>query len=103
MRSASREATTTSTSEQVWSGLLRLVYFPDSMPAVWNLVEQQIDEGHVIVPREVYREVLAQTDEISKILARHARAVVDPSRQVQARGWSVSEAVLREVRTPGPG
>ena len=57
----------------------------DTMPSVWRLVEDAIDDGRVIVPREVYREILDQDDEISRLLKQHQSAVVDPSREVQAR------------------
>src|SRR3954453_327361 len=53
------------------------------MPSVWDLVEAAIDDGRVTVPREVYREVVDQEDEISDLLKRHKDAVVEPSREVQ--------------------
>jgi hypothetical protein len=60
-------------------------YHLDTMPSVWRLVEDAIDDGRVIVPREVYREVLDQEDAISKLLKGHEGVVADPSRQVQKR------------------
>jgi hypothetical protein len=35
-------------------------YFLDTMGGVWTLVEESIDNGAIVVPREVYREVLDQ-------------------------------------------
>lgn len=60
-------------------------YHLDTMPSVWRLVEAAIDDGRVIVPREVYREIFDQEDEISQLLKRHQAAVIDPSREVQMR------------------
>lgn len=55
------------------------------MPSVWRLIEDAIDDGRVIVPREVYREVLDQEDEVSKLLKGDERCVAEPSRDVQIR------------------
>lgn len=60
-------------------------YHLDTMPSVWRLVEDGIDDARVIVPREVYREILDQEDEISDLLKRHESAVVEPSKEVQGR------------------
>jgi hypothetical protein len=60
-------------------------YFVDTMRPIWALVEDAIADGRVIVPREVFREVLTQEDDMSKLLARHKASVVDPSQQVQRR------------------
>ena|ERR1700733_3631374 len=40
-------------------------YFLDSMAAVWTLVEEEIENGSVVVIREVYREIKVQADPIS--------------------------------------
>jgi Domain of unknown function (DUF4411) len=58
-------------------------YFLDSMPGVWTLVEEEIENGGVILIREVYREIKVQADPISKLVDRHKSAVVDPSQAVQ--------------------
>ncbi len=58
-------------------------YFLDTMAAVWGLVETAIDDGRIVVPREVYREVREQEDAISELVHRHAAAVAEPSEQVQ--------------------
>lgn len=55
------------------------------MRPVWDLVESAIDDGRVIVVREVYREVLEQEDAISDLLKRHRSAVVEPTQEVQRR------------------
>ena len=58
-------------------------YFLDTMAPVWGLVETSIDDGRIVVPREVYREVRAQEDAISDLVHRHDAVVVEPSEQVQ--------------------
>src|ERR1700733_9479205 len=58
-------------------------YFLDSMAAVWTLVEEEIENGSVVVIREVYREIKVQADPISKLVDRHKAAVVEPSQVVQ--------------------
>lgn len=55
------------------------------MAAVWRLIEDAIDDGRIIVPREVYRELCAQEDEISSLVKRHEAAVRDPSQEVQRK------------------
>lgn len=60
-------------------------YHLDTMRPIWTLVEEAIDDGRVILPREVYREIMDQDDEISRLVHRHRAAVVEPSREVQAR------------------
>jgi hypothetical protein len=45
-------------------------YFVDTMQPVWALVEEAIDDGRVIVPREVFNEVENQQDEMSKLVIR---------------------------------
>lgn len=53
------------------------------MAPVWDLVETAIDDGRIVVPREVYREVREQEDAISELAHRHAPTVAEPSEQVQ--------------------
>lgn len=66
-------------------------YYLDTMRPVWTLVEAAIDDGRVVVPREVYRELLDQDDEISTLVKQHADAVVEPSREVQRRAGELQE------------
>lgn len=58
-------------------------YFLDTMAPVWDLVEKAIDDGRIVLVREVYREVRQQEDAISELVNRHAAAVVEPSEQAQ--------------------
>jgi hypothetical protein len=90
-------------------------YYLDTMRAVWDLVETAIDDGRVVVIRAVYREVLEQDDDISKLVARHVDAIAEPTEQVQRRAgeferffsgsklrdgadpWVMAEAEAREA------
>jgi hypothetical protein len=60
-------------------------YFLDTMAGVWALVEAAIDDGRVVVPREVYRELLAQDDEITTLVRRHEHVIAEPTEGVQRR------------------
>jgi hypothetical protein len=61
-------------------------HFPPAVfPSVWNRVAEAIDDGRVILPREVYRELTAQDDRVSIWIKKHSAAVAEPSREVQRR------------------
>lgn len=66
-------------------------YFLDTMRPVWTLVEVAIDDGRIVVPREVFREVAHQADEISDVLKQHKAAVVEPSQAVQVRAGELQQ------------
>lgn len=66
-------------------------YFLDTMRPVWTLVEVAIEDGRVVVPSEVYREILRQDDEVSELVKQHKQAVVDPTQAVQARVGTFQE------------
>jgi hypothetical protein len=72
-------------------------YFLDSMAGVWTLVEAAIDDGRVVVPREVYRELLAQDDEVTTLVRRHEEDIAEPTAAIQRRA-----GVLQEM-FPKPG
>lgn len=79
-------------------------YFLDSMPGVWALVEAAIDDGRVVVPREVYRELLAQDDEITSLIRRHEEAIAEPTKEVQHRAGVLQnmfrKPALRDLADP---
>jgi Domain of unknown function (DUF4411) len=66
-------------------------YFLDTMPGVWTLVEAAIGDGRIVVPREVYRELLAQADEITILIRRHEEAIAEPTERVQRRAGELQE------------
>lgn len=79
-------------------------YYLDTMRAVWDLVETAIDDGRIILIRAVYREVLEQDDDISKLVARHADAIAEPPKDVQRRAGEFesffSRSKLRDQADP---
>lgn len=65
-------------------------FFPDMVASAWNLVEDAIDEGRVIVVREVYRELDVIDDDTSELIRRHSGAIVEPSEAVQRRAGELA-------------
>lgn len=59
-------------------------YRPTTFPGVWVLIGAAITDGRVVVPREVYRELRAQEDELSAWMLAFSALVVAPSEEVQA-------------------
>jgi hypothetical protein len=72
-------------------------YFLDTMPGVWTLVEAAIGDGRIVVPREVYRELLAQEDEITILIRRHEDGIAEPTERVQRRAGEL------QAMFPKPG
>jgi len=79
-------------------------YYLETMQPVWDLVEQAIDDGRIVIPREVYREIVEQDDAISELVKRHKNAVMDPSQDVQARAGVLEQefasSALRDRADP---
>lgn len=70
---------------------------PDTFPSVWSLIEAAIADGRIIVPREVYRELRAQDDEVAAWIHELEQSVVEPSQEVQRRAGEF----LAEFPSPG--
>lgn len=79
-------------------------YYLDTMAGVWTLVEASIDDGRVVVPREVYRELLVQDDEMTALVRRHEVAIAEPTERVQRRAGELQEMFpkpgLRDLADP---
>jgi len=79
-------------------------YFITTMRSVWDLIEGSIDDGRVVIPHEVYREIVQQDDPISALVKRHKDAAVDPSQHVQARAGifeqEFADSALRDRADP---
>jgi Domain of unknown function (DUF4411) len=56
---------------------------PATFPTVWQIVETAIDDGRIILPREVFRELTAQHDDIARWIRTRVAMVVEPSQAVQ--------------------
>lgn len=52
-------------------------------PTVWSLVGDAITDGRIIVPREVYRELMAQDDDVAAWIRTFVDSVVEPGEEVQ--------------------
>jgi hypothetical protein len=68
-----------------------------TFPSVWRLIEEAIDDQRVILPREAYRELTAQDDDLAAWIKVHAAAVVEPSQDVQREAGRL----LAEFPNPG--
>jgi hypothetical protein len=60
-------------------------FFPKMFAPVWTLVEEAIDDGRIILPREVYRELRAKDDALAGWIKLRIAAVTEPSEEVQRR------------------
>ena len=58
---------------------------PSFVPTLWTVVEQAIDDGRIILPREVYRELTVYDDDLAEWIRKRSGVVVEPSEQVQRR------------------
>lgn len=59
------------------------------VPSVWAAVAVAIDDGRIVLPRAVYRELLALDDDISVWIKRHSAVVAEPSEAVQRRAGEI--------------
>ena len=60
-------------------------FLPSVVPTLWAHIETAIDDGRIIIPRQVFRELTAQDDEIAEWIRLRSSAVVEPSEAVQQR------------------
>jgi hypothetical protein len=65
-------------------------FLPTIVPSIWKQIEDAIDDGRVIVPREVFRELTVIDDDTAAFIRRHAGAVVEPSELVQRRAGELA-------------
>jgi hypothetical protein len=68
-----------------------------TFPSVWKLIEDAIDDGRIILPREVFRELTAQDDALAAWIRAHEAAVIEPSQEVQREAGRL----LNEFPQPG--
>jgi hypothetical protein len=54
-----------------------------TFPSVWIAVGAAIDAGRIVVPREVFRELLEQDDDVAAWIKEHSNVVLDPVEEVQ--------------------
>lgn len=53
----------------------RRYYPPDIFPSVWEEFERLINEGRIIVPKEVEKELLNGNDELKEWFKKHSQSV----------------------------
>jgi hypothetical protein len=68
-----------------------------TFPSVWELVGDALEDGRIIAPREVYRELTAKDDETAKWATERAGAFVEPSPEVQ----KAAGVILAMLPNPG--
>lgn len=64
-------------------------FFPEMVPSAWRLIEDAIDDGRIVVVRAVLLELEERDDEMTKLVQRHADAVVEPNEAVQRRAGEI--------------
>src|SRR4051812_13816426 len=72
-------------------------YPPATFPSVWALIVEALEDGRVVMPREVYRELTAKDDEVNVWARKRAGRVVEPGEDVQR------EAGVILAMLPNPG
>ena len=63
---------------------------PVTFPSVWSAIGVALADARIILVREVYREVLAQDDELKKWLNDWESVVVEPDEAVQRAAGEVA-------------
>jgi hypothetical protein len=58
-------------------------FMPSILPTVWVLVGEAIEDGRIVLPREVYRELRAQDDDLASWINGYSDQVAEPSEEVQ--------------------
>jgi hypothetical protein len=72
-------------------------FFPKTFPSVWKLVSESVNDGRIICPRAVYREVTVEDDDVASWIQAFAGLVVEPSPEVQHAVGPI------QARLPNPG
>jgi hypothetical protein len=68
---------------------------PTILPTVWVLIGQAIQDGRIILPREVFRELAEKDDELAVWISDYAAVVAEPSEEVQRRAGAFLEPFPR--------
>lgn len=72
-------------------------YPPPTFSGVWDLVGSALEDGRIVLPREVLREITAQDDDVQRFIEQHAEIAVDPSPEAQA----VAGKIYAKLPKPG--
>jgi hypothetical protein len=55
----------------------------ETFPSVWDLIAAALDDGRVVAPREVFRELVKKDDEVAAWAKLREPCFVDPSPEIQ--------------------
>ena len=58
-------------------------YPPATFPSVWALIEAGMQDGRIVPPREVYRELVAKDDDVATWVRTINGYFIDPDETVQ--------------------
>lgn len=70
---------------------------PATFPSVWKLIGEAIEDQRIVLPREVYRELTAQDDDLAEWIRNHLGAVAEPSQEVQ----QLAGELMAQFEQPG--
>lgn len=72
-------------------------FLPETFPSVWDLVASAMEDGRIIAPREVYRELTRKDDEIAAWAKERAGVFNEPSPEIQR----AAGVIYAEFESPG--
>jgi hypothetical protein len=55
----------------------------ETFPSVWDLIAAALDDGRVVAPREVFRELVKKDDEVAAWAKLREARFVNPSEEIQ--------------------
>ena len=58
-------------------------YPSETFPSVWDLIDAALNDGRVVGPREVFREIAKKDDDVARWVKQREDKFVDPSPEVQ--------------------
>jgi Domain of unknown function (DUF4411) len=68
-----------------------------TFPTVWRWVGDAIRDGRIVLPRQVFREVLVQDDDVAAWIAEYESHIAEPTERVQRRSGELT------LEFPNPG
>lgn len=72
-------------------------YPPETFPSVWSLIEEALDDGRIVGPREVCNELTRKDDVVAAWAKERATRFIDPIADVQREAGPIYQAF------PNPG
>lgn len=82
----------------------RYHYPPATFPSVWRLIEEGLNDGRVIAPREVFTELTVKDDDVHEWAKPFVGCFVDPTEAVQGQVGTIQALLpkpgVRDVADP---